>query len=75
MSLDRRSFLKSAAGAGALSLLPELPASAEQSRFTTEQLEQAAAKRVLNVKSIKTPVIIRSIELLRSGREYLVHSR
>ena len=75
MSLNRRSFLRSAAGAGALSLLPEFRASAEESGFTTEQLAQAAAKRVLNVESIKTPVIIESIELLRSGRDYVVHVR
>ncbi|MBC8871016.1 MAG: mandelate racemase/muconate lactonizing enzyme family protein [Planctomycetes bacterium] len=75
MSLNRRSFLGSAAGAGTLALLPEFRASARESRFTTEQLEQAAAKRVLNVESIKTPVIIESIELLQSGRDYVVHVR
>ncbi len=75
MSLNRRSFLTSAAGAGALSLLSEFRTSAGESHVTTEQLEQAAAKRVLNVESIETPVIIESIELLRSGRDYVVHVR
>jgi len=75
MSLNRRSFLRSAAGAGALSLLPELQTSAEESHISTEQLEQAAARRILNAKSIKTPVIIESVELLRSGRDYVVHVR
>lgn len=75
MSLNRRSFLASAAGASALSLLPEFRGSAGESHVTAEQLEQAAAKRILNVESIKTPVIIESIELLRSGRDYVVHVR
>ncbi len=73
MKFTRRNFLGVAAGASALSLArPVLGAAAEA---TDEALEQAAAQPVLPVGTLKDPVLIDSITLLRSGREHFVRVR
>jgi L-alanine-DL-glutamate epimerase-like enolase superfamily enzyme len=80
--MERRDFLKMTAGAGALSLssacssqtdAPHAPAAAAGP--TAEQLDEAAARPVLNVEGITSPVIIDSIRLLRKDREYFIHVR
>jgi len=82
--LTRRCFLARAAGAGALSLVgPSLGKPAAAAALPTQTgttpadaaLEQAAAKPVLQTKSLKSPVIIESIELRRKGREHFVRVR
>jgi L-alanine-DL-glutamate epimerase-like enolase superfamily enzyme len=73
MKFTRRSFLAVTAGASALSLVrPALGSGAE---VTEEALENAAAKPVLVLNGLKSPVIIESIELLRKGREHFVRVR
>lgn len=47
----------------------------EAKRPTLEQLDRAAGRRVLHVDSLKTPVKIASLELLRNGRTFLVRAR
>jgi L-alanine-DL-glutamate epimerase-like enolase superfamily enzyme len=42
---------------------------------TPEALDEAAAKPVLDVSGLDTPVIIESLELLRKGKEYYVRVR
>ncbi len=73
MKFNRRNFLAATAGAGALSLLP--PTLAANRKVTDEILQQAAAKPVLQIKGLKDPVIIESIELLRQGRDHFVRVR
>jgi L-alanine-DL-glutamate epimerase-like enolase superfamily enzyme len=81
MKLTRRQFLQTSAvaGAGAASipLLAQSAASTSSSRASVSDsaLEQAAAKPALQLKGMKDPVIIESIELLRKGREYFVRVR
>ena len=48
---------------------------AEERRPTLEELDQAAAKPVLQLDSLASPVKIASMELLRNGRVFLVRVR
>ena len=80
MTLNRRRFLIVTGGAGALSLAcpapaAKLPAEAPHSAPDDRALEAAAAKPVLELKELKEPVIIQSIELLRKGRNHFVRVR
>jgi L-alanine-DL-glutamate epimerase-like enolase superfamily enzyme len=83
MKLNRRRFLAQSAGASALSLVPPAFAaqpvspSAPKGRpaVTDAALEQAAANPVLQIKELKEPIIIESIELLHRGREYYLRVR
>jgi L-alanine-DL-glutamate epimerase-like enolase superfamily enzyme len=74
MTPNRRRFLHSAAGAG-IAAAAARRATAEDRRPTREQLDRAAARRVLHLDAIKSPVKITSLELLRNGRTYLVRAR
>jgi L-alanine-DL-glutamate epimerase-like enolase superfamily enzyme len=67
MRIHRRTFLGSAAAAGAGSAMAAGPSAAD--------LDRAASKPVLKRELFKTPVIIESIRLLRKDREYFVHVR
>ena len=80
MKQTRRKFLTLTAGTGALSLVhPALAAAPEQKKkpVTADDaaLEQSAARPVLQLKGVKDPVIIESIELLRKGKEHFVRVR
>jgi L-alanine-DL-glutamate epimerase-like enolase superfamily enzyme len=79
MKHSRRNFLTLTAGAGALSLVPPALAGKapleSRSSPSDSTLEQAAAKPVLQLKGLKDPVIIESIELLRNVREHFVRVR
>ena len=72
---NRRRFLELAAGAGALSLLSWGRAAGAEPAASTQALDQAAAKPVLDAEAVKQPVVIESIELLKAGRDYFVHVR
>jgi L-alanine-DL-glutamate epimerase-like enolase superfamily enzyme len=74
MTPSRRHFLRSAAGAGFVAAGGHR-AAAEDRRPTVEQLDRAAARRVLHLDAFKAPVKIASLELLRNGRTYLVRAR
>lgn len=74
MAWNRRHFLGSM-GAGALAGWAGGAAGAEPARVSMEALEKVAAEPVLKTELFRSPVIIESIQLLRRGREYLVHVR
>jgi L-alanine-DL-glutamate epimerase-like enolase superfamily enzyme len=71
---SRRRFLRSAAGAGLVAAGGRRSA-ADDRRPTREQLDRAAARRVLHLDALKAPVRVASLELLRNGRTYLVRAR
>ncbi len=69
MKFDRRGFI----GAG---ILAAVNGRAGASRTVdVERLDKAAARPVLNLDSVTSPVRIESIELLKSGRFYFVRTR
>ena len=68
MKPNRRGFLAGAA-AGLAS------AQAAPSRASIADIDRAAAAPVLKLDGLKSPVIIESIKLLKSGSEYFVHVR
>ena len=43
--------------------------------FSVETLDQAANRKVLHLEGMDSPVVIDSIELLKKGKEYMVHVR
>src|SRR5438105_8795751 len=73
MRVTRRNFLTTTAGAGALTLLG--PRRATGAVTSDKGLEDAAAKSVLQLKGLKDPIVIESIELLRKGRSHFVRVR
>jgi len=75
MSGNRRRFLQLAAGAGALGCWTTRQSSAAQPQVSMEALKNAAEAPVLKRELFGSPVVIDSIELLRRGRDYLVHVR
>jgi len=81
MRTTRRNFLSTTAAAGAgAAALPLLVQQADSSvgpRPSTldSRLSEAAAKPILDLKGLKDPVIIESIELLRKGREHFLRVR
>ncbi len=74
MKFNRRLFIKSGIGAGVLAAQGCLSA-AGPVKTTIPQLDKAAAAPVLKIPSIKSPVKIASIELLRGGKNYFVRTR
>jgi L-alanine-DL-glutamate epimerase-like enolase superfamily enzyme len=87
MQSSRRSFLRTSArlsvGATAISFFAQSANSAPAirttsragRRVTVEELDRAAARPVLDIKGLREPVIIESIELLRKGRDHFVRVR
>ena len=74
MKIDRRDLLKSTLGASLVWAAPASLPGAEQPRLTAARLDEAAARPVLKLDSLRAPVKIASIELLRSGRDYFVRA-
>lgn len=77
MKTNRRHFLTLTASASAFPLLAAQTDSPPGARRSTpgSRLDEAAARPVLDLKGLKDPVIIESIELLRKGREHFVRVR
>ncbi len=75
MKFNRRLFIKSGIGAGALAATQGCLSAAGPGNTTIPQLDKAAAAPVLKIPSIKSPVKIASIELLRGGKNYFVRTR
>lgn len=82
MKFSRRRFLTRAAGTSALALARPVLGGQPSGRLLTSPhdprdllLAQAAAKPVLQLKGLKEPVLIESIELLRKGRQHFVRVR
>ncbi|MFC2076991.1 mandelate racemase/muconate lactonizing enzyme family protein [candidate division KSB1 bacterium] len=73
MLLNRRGFIKSVAGAGALAALPGCSGGDDKTEALTGRLNEAAAAPVLSTAGIDSPVIIDSIELLRGNGDYFLH--
>ena len=67
MPLDRRRFLSATLGAGAAAAAEKPP--------SVDALDRAAATPVLKLDSLRSPVIIDSIRLLKKDREFFVHVR
>jgi L-alanine-DL-glutamate epimerase-like enolase superfamily enzyme len=66
MRFNRRRFMTGALAASAAAAAP---------RPRAEELDRAAAAPVLKTDSLKSPLIIDSIRLLRRDREYFIHVR
>ena len=74
MKFDRRSFIKSGLGVGALAAAQGCLSAAGSGKTSLARLEKAAATPVLKLSSINAPVKIASIELLRDKRNYFVRT-
>jgi L-alanine-DL-glutamate epimerase-like enolase superfamily enzyme len=74
MRLNRRSFVKNAAGLSCCAAAPGR-ASGKAVGLTLEQLDRAAAEPLLKLDSITSPVRIASIELLRDRRNHYIRTR
>jgi L-alanine-DL-glutamate epimerase-like enolase superfamily enzyme len=82
MYLNRRRLFELTVGTGALSILhgcqptPSKPrAFSRRPHVTTEELEEAAGRSILQLDGVDSPLVIQSIELLQKGREYFVRVR
>jgi L-alanine-DL-glutamate epimerase-like enolase superfamily enzyme len=74
MKFTRRSFLKTAVVASSVPFSAHV-ARAQPSKVDDDALEKAAAKPILDLKGLNSPVIIESIELLKKGRDHFVRVR
>jgi L-alanine-DL-glutamate epimerase-like enolase superfamily enzyme len=74
MDVNRRQMLAASAGAGVAAVAAAARA-APKTQIAEEQLIQAAARPVLRLDALTSPVIIRSVECLRRGRDELVRVR
>jgi len=75
MNFNRRCFIKSSFGAAALAGTQGCLSAAESRKTTVPQLDKAAAAPILKLSSVKSPVKIASIELLRDNRNHFVRCR
>ena len=74
--ISRRGFLKGGAAAGALSLArPARGGARERTDELSRRIDAALASPVLRTDLFPRPVILVSVELLRSGRFFLVRAR
>jgi hypothetical protein len=72
MPLSRRSFL--ATGAAPL-VLGSRSRAQDSATPMIDDLQRAASGDLLDLTSIRQPVIVESLELLRNGQEFLVRAR
>src|SRR5436305_2210037 len=76
MQYPRRKFLAAGAAAAAAALIDGSGArAAEEKRPTKADLEKILNQPVLNTEYLKSPVIVASVELLKSGKNYLLRTR
>lgn len=75
MALTRRDFLGKTAGLGALAAASPASLIGQERRDVSYHLDKAAAQPVLELGSLKDPVIIESVDLLRKGNQYYVRVR
>ncbi len=81
MQISRRSLLKSAAATAAASGISGCASSPSESNgrsakhASREELEHIALQPVLKLDSLKEPVIVESVELLRIGKTFLLRTR
>jgi L-alanine-DL-glutamate epimerase-like enolase superfamily enzyme len=74
MNVSRRSFLATTAVAAAGTALSHSDA-AESKTITKADLDRILSQPVLKTDFLKGPVIVESVELLKSGRNYLLRTR
>lgn len=74
MKNNRRTFLKTAAGASALILLPDTHATTQANNLSA-QLDKVWQTPVLKTNLSQQPIKIASIELLKNGKHFLVRAR
>jgi L-alanine-DL-glutamate epimerase-like enolase superfamily enzyme len=76
MNRSRRKFLATSAAAGAAAAFGSVnvPA-AEEKRVTKADLDRILEQPVLTTGFLDRPVIVESVELLKSGRNYLLRTR
>src|ERR1043166_4372942 len=76
MNYSRRSFLATSAAMGAAAAFGSatVPA-AEEKRVTKADLDRILEQPVLTTSFLDRPVIVESVELLKSGRNYLLRTR
>jgi L-alanine-DL-glutamate epimerase-like enolase superfamily enzyme len=74
MNVSRRSFLATTAVAAAGTALSHSDA-AESKTITKADLDRILTQPVLKTDFLKGPVIVESVELLKSGRNYLLRTR
>lgn len=82
MDVNRRRVLRLTAGAAAVPFLHGCRSGADGmqagslvSPATEQAMERAAEQPVLRLQGLDSPLVVQSVELLRSGREYLVRVR
>ncbi len=75
MHFNRRRFIKSSLGAAALAAVQSPVSAARYRKTTIPQLDKAAAAPILKLSSVKSPVKIASIELLRGKKNHFVRAR
>jgi L-alanine-DL-glutamate epimerase-like enolase superfamily enzyme len=74
MKINRRVFVKSAIAAGLSTAAHGCTSGVRTARTAVTQLDKAAAAPVLKAGSIKSPVKIAAIELLRDDRNFFVRT-
>ncbi|MFC1604885.1 mandelate racemase/muconate lactonizing enzyme family protein [Planctomycetota bacterium] len=82
MHLNRRNFIELTTGAGLVSILPGCKATigkpqapSKIRQVSIKELEKAAEAPVLQLDGLDSPLVIKSIELLRKGRDYILRVR
>jgi L-alanine-DL-glutamate epimerase-like enolase superfamily enzyme len=75
MKLNRRLFIKSGLGAGVCAMAQGHVSGAGIRTTAIAQLDSAAAAPILKIASIKSPVKIASIELLRNRSNFFVRTK
>jgi L-alanine-DL-glutamate epimerase-like enolase superfamily enzyme len=82
MDLNRRQFLELALSAGAASVVSgcggnrgRSQIAGQRSRVTVDELDSVAARPVLRLSGLSSPIVIESIRLLQKDREYFIHVR
>jgi len=81
MQITRRNLLKSAAAGtvsgGVLGCANDHrdAAGGERARVSVEELNRVVERSVLKLDSLKEPVIVESVELLRNGKTFLLRTR
>lgn len=75
MNIDRRNFMLSSAAVGVGTLTSKPSNAASNSIPSNEELEKIVNQKVLDTSLLKNPVMIDSLELLKSGSFYIVRAR
>jgi len=76
MLRSRRNFLATSAAAGAAAAFGSVTVpAAEEKRVTKADLDRILEQPVLTTSFLDRPVIVESVELLKSGRNYLLRTR